>query len=81
MHEERVLMKKPLLALSIIASIASSGFAGAGSEANRFEGVEVSIPVLSHDYYLGKNSGATHYWHGENRDTLTCPGLSYQSLC
>ncbi len=62
-------MKKPLLALSIIASIASSGFAGAGSEANRFEGVEVSIPVLSHDYYLGKNSGATHYWHGENRDT------------
>jgi alkyl sulfatase BDS1-like metallo-beta-lactamase superfamily hydrolase len=62
-------MKRSLLALSISAATALSGFAATGSEANRFEGVEVSIPVLSHDYYLGKNSGATHYWHGENRDT------------
>ncbi len=61
--------KSPALALSIIVAMAFGGFAVAGSEANRFEGVEVSIPVLSHDYYLGKNSGATHYWHGENRDT------------
>ena len=29
----------------------------------------MSIPTLSHDYYLGENSGATHYWHGEDRDT------------
>ncbi|MFQ5992405.1 MAG: alkyl sulfatase dimerization domain-containing protein [Nitrospiraceae bacterium] len=36
---------------------------------DRFEGVEVTIPTLSHDYYLGENSGATHYWHGEDRDT------------
>lgn len=34
---------------------------------NRFEGVQVSIPHLSHDYYLGKGSGATHYWHGDDR--------------
>jgi len=61
-------MKIPLLTVSIIATVVISGLAVAGSEANRFEGVEVSIPVLSHDYYLGKNSGATHYWHGENRD-------------
>jgi linear primary-alkylsulfatase len=39
------------------------------AEIDRFEGVEISIPVLSHDYYLGKGSGATHYWHGEDRDT------------
>ena len=61
-------MKKSLLALSIVVTLALAGFPAAGREANRFEGVEVSIPVLSHDYYLGKNSGATHYWHGENRD-------------
>ena len=61
-------MKKSLLALSIVATLAFAGFAATGREANRFEGVEVSIPVLSHDYYLGKGSGATHYWHGENRD-------------
>jgi hypothetical protein len=62
-------MKKSLPALSMTATIAFTVIAVAGSEANGFEGVEVSIPVLSHDYYLGKNSGASHYWHGENRDT------------
>ncbi len=47
----------------------SAASSAMSNDANRFEGVEVSIPVLSHDYFLGKNSGATHYWHGENRDT------------
>ncbi len=62
-------MKKTIIALFILAFASSGAFAIAENTKNRFEGVEVSIPVLSHDYYLGKNSGATHYWHGENRDT------------
>ncbi|MCZ6835660.1 MAG: MBL fold metallo-hydrolase, partial [Planctomycetota bacterium] len=57
------------LALSLGLSCTLGSLAVAQEEANRFEGIEVSIPVLSHDHYLGKNSGATHYWHGENRDT------------
>jgi alkyl sulfatase BDS1-like metallo-beta-lactamase superfamily hydrolase len=57
------------LTLTIVGSILLSGNALASDKIDRFEGVEISIPVLSHDYYLGKNSGATHYWHGENRDT------------
>jgi alkyl sulfatase BDS1-like metallo-beta-lactamase superfamily hydrolase len=58
-----------LLALSIIGCVSISCLTAAQSATDRFEGVEVSIPALSHDYYLGKNSGATHYWHGENWDT------------
>ncbi len=62
------IIKQTILVLSIIVSASVSELAAAESEANRFEGVEVTIPPLSHDYFLGKNSGATHYWHGENRD-------------
>jgi hypothetical protein len=54
--------------MSIVATLIS-GYSVSASESNRFVGVEISIPVLSHDYYLGEGSGATHYWHGENRDT------------
>lgn len=58
-------MKKAILALSVITAFSFNFLAVAK---DRFEGIDVSIPVLSHDYYLGKSSGATHYWHGENRD-------------
>ena len=40
-------MKKVPLAFSIIATTAFGGFAVAESDANRFEGVGVSIPVLA----------------------------------
>jgi alkyl sulfatase BDS1-like metallo-beta-lactamase superfamily hydrolase len=59
-------MNKVIVALFVVACVSLSVFAIAESGANRFEGVEVSIPVLSHDYYLGKDSGATHYWHGND---------------
>ena len=59
-------MKTKILILSVAAVLSFSGFVTAK---DRFEGIEISIPTLSHDYYLGKDSGATHYWHGENRDT------------
>jgi alkyl sulfatase BDS1-like metallo-beta-lactamase superfamily hydrolase len=73
-------MKNKLMALMIGIVASVSGCSDPASEANRveavatgganrFDEVEITIPVLSHDYYLGKNSGATHYWHGEDRDT------------
>ncbi|MBM7038056.1 alkyl/aryl-sulfatase [Vibrio ulleungensis] len=62
-------MKQALLTLAVLstASITTSVMAGNNHE-SRYEGVEVGIPTLSHDYYLGKDSGATHYWHGNNQD-------------
>jgi alkyl sulfatase BDS1-like metallo-beta-lactamase superfamily hydrolase len=58
-----------LMALVVVTAASISGYVESASDSTRFEGVEVTIPVLSHDYYLGENSGATHYWHGEDRDT------------
>jgi len=60
--------KLDLIALSVLVALSSSALASSSDAADRFEGVEVTIPALSHDHYLGENSGATHYWHGENRD-------------
>jgi alkyl sulfatase BDS1-like metallo-beta-lactamase superfamily hydrolase len=62
-------MNPTTLTLTIVGGILLIGNALASDKMDRFAGVEVSNPVLSHDYYLGENSGATHYWHGENRDT------------
>ena len=73
-------MKNTLIALIIIAATSTSGCSdpasvtdrddvGSVSATDRFAGLEITIPSLSHDYYLGKNSGATHYWHGDDRDT------------
>jgi alkyl sulfatase BDS1-like metallo-beta-lactamase superfamily hydrolase len=59
-------MKK--INLAILTLVAAS-FTGLAIAKDRFKGIDVSIPALSHDYYLGKNSGAIHYWHGEDRDT------------
>ena len=61
-------MKKSLVTsvLLFFSLYSFSTFALAQNDSKRFEGVEVSIPVLSHDYYLGKDSGATHYWHGND---------------
>lgn len=62
-------MKKTLICLSIAAAILVTGTVIAkDSNGQRFENVEVTIPTLSHDYYLGENSGATHFWHGDNKD-------------
>jgi alkyl sulfatase BDS1-like metallo-beta-lactamase superfamily hydrolase len=52
--------------LSGIISVSLCSFSNAENSGDRFEGVEATIPVLSHDYYLGKNSGAKHYWHGND---------------
>ncbi|MGY5449962.1 alkyl/aryl-sulfatase [Agarivorans sp. MS3-6] len=60
-------MKKTTIALSAVLAIGLANVASAGTE-HRFDNVEVTIPTLSHDYYLGKDSGATHYWHGENQN-------------
>jgi len=73
-------MKNILIAMITIAAASTSGCSDpasvtdhvdvvSASITDRFEGVEITIPPLSHDYYLGKDSGATHYWHGEDRDT------------
>lgn len=58
--------KTSILALFILVA---TSFSDLAITEGRFEDVDASIPVLSHDYYLGKGSGATHYWHGEDRDT------------
>lgn len=64
-------MNKTLLTLSIAGAMSLSGLAIAhDNEANRFDNVEVTIPTLSHDYYLGEGSGATHFWHGSDKDML-----------
>ena len=60
-------MKKSFLGFSILTAIAFSSVATA-SDSHRFDNVEVNIPTLSHDHYLGEGSGATHYWHGDNKD-------------
>ena len=68
-------MKLKLIVLMTIAALISgcsepaSEVTSPAAEIDRFKGVEVTIPALSHDYYLGEGSGATHYWHGEDRDT------------
>ncbi|WP_259649839.1 alkyl/aryl-sulfatase [Shewanella sp. c952] len=65
------MMNKTLLTLSIAGAMSLSGLAIAhDNEANRFDNVEVTIPTLSHDYYLGEGSGATHFWHGSDKDML-----------
>ena len=67
-------MKKTTIALSVVFATGLINMAYAATE-HRFDGVEVTIPTLSHDYYLGKDSGATHYWHGANQDmTWTTTG-------
>ncbi len=62
-------MNSQLMALILVTVASVSACVESASDFDRFEGVELTIPVLSHDHYLGKNSGATHYWHGEDRDT------------
>ncbi|MGF1696836.1 MBL fold metallo-hydrolase [Vibrio lamellibrachiae] len=74
-------MKKTLLATALLATTLSPiSLAMSSPDAvqqlqsqDRFSNVEVTIPTLSHDYYLGEGSNATHYWHGENRDTKWIP--------
>ncbi|MEW6996958.1 alkyl/aryl-sulfatase [Colwelliaceae bacterium BS250] len=62
-------MKKSIITLSILlASTFSHISVAADNNINRFDDVNVNIPTLSHDYYLGKGSGATHFWHGDNKD-------------
>ncbi len=65
-------MKKTIIGFSIATAIALSATATAGDQ-HRFDNVEVKIPTLSHDYYLGEGSGATHFWHGENKDMKWIP--------
>ena len=59
-------MKRTILTMILVSAI---GFSGIAPAKDRFDGIDITIPALSHDYYLGKDSGATHYWHGEDRDT------------
>jgi alkyl sulfatase BDS1-like metallo-beta-lactamase superfamily hydrolase len=59
-------MKRLFATLFLFALATVSPLTLAQDSADRFEGVEATIPVLSHDYYLGKDSGATHYWHGND---------------
>ncbi|MDR9826232.1 alkyl sulfatase dimerization domain-containing protein [Vibrio sp. FNV 38] len=62
-------MIKPLLTLSVLVM---SAFAASSSASklhqHRYADVDVTIPTLSHGYYLGTGSNATHYWHGEDKD-------------
>ena len=63
------IMNKSIITLSVLLATSFSGIAAAGEDHNhRFDGVNVDIPTLSHDYYLGENSGATHFWHGDTKD-------------
>ncbi|RKF17432.1 MBL fold metallo-hydrolase [Alginatibacterium sediminis] len=69
-------MKKSILALSVLLASSLTLPAKAGANhGHRFDDVSVTIPTLSHDYYLGEGSGATHFWHGDNKDmTWTATG-------
>jgi alkyl sulfatase BDS1-like metallo-beta-lactamase superfamily hydrolase len=66
-------MKKSIIALSILLTTSLANVSMAVESNNRFNNVNVNIPTLSHDYYLGKDSGATHFWHGENKDMKFTP--------
>ncbi|WP_411991769.1 alkyl/aryl-sulfatase [Agarivorans sp. DSG3-1] len=67
-------MKKTSIALSVLIASGLANLAVAGdNHSHRFDDVEITIPTLSHDYYLGEDSGATHYWHGENQDMKWIP--------
>jgi alkyl sulfatase BDS1-like metallo-beta-lactamase superfamily hydrolase len=59
-------MKKLNFILFVLIASCLSTLAFAADTANRFKGVKATHPVLSHDYYLGKGSGAEHYWHGND---------------
>lgn len=62
-------MKKSIITLSVLLATSFANFSMAADNHNhRFDDVGVNIPTLSHDYYLGENSGATHFWHGDNKD-------------
>ncbi|MGR5119137.1 alkyl/aryl-sulfatase [Vibrio astriarenae] len=67
-------MKKSILTLSVLASsILTASVAASDLHQHRYADVDVTIPTLSHDYYLGEGSTATHYWHGENKDMTWTP--------
>ncbi|WP_392339580.1 alkyl/aryl-sulfatase [Moritella marina] len=69
-------MKRSIITLSVLLATSLSSTVSAGdNHQHRFDGVNVDIPTLSHDYYLGQNSGATHFWHGDTKDmTFTRTG-------
>ena len=68
-------MKKSILTVSLLLATSFSANTFADSHNHRFDDVDVNIPTLSHDYYLGQGSGATHFWHGDNKDmTFTATG-------
>lgn len=61
-------MNKSILTLSVllisfIAAISSKS--AVAHHSYHFDKANITIPTLSHDYYLGEKSGATHFWHGE----------------
>ncbi|MDR9828911.1 alkyl sulfatase dimerization domain-containing protein [Vibrio sp. FNV 38] len=64
-------MKKTIIALSLLTATYALAHVHTNSadSIDRYEGVEVTIPTLSHDYYHGEDSGLTHYWHGNKADT------------
>ncbi|WP_119969131.1 alkyl/aryl-sulfatase [Shewanella japonica] len=67
-------MKRSVITLSVLlATSFSSTTLAADTHQHRFDGVSVDIPTLSHDYYLGENSGATHFWHGDTQDMTFIP--------
>ncbi|AAZ26986.1 alkyl/aryl-sulfatase [Colwellia psychrerythraea] len=67
-------MKKSIITLSLLLACSLLNTSNAvTNQKDRFEDVSVNIPTLSHDYYLGKGSGATHFWHGDNKDMSFTP--------
>ncbi|MGF1722491.1 MBL fold metallo-hydrolase [Vibrio kyushuensis] len=52
--------------LAPIAFASTSTSALDNSQVDRFANAEVTIPHLSHSYYLGEDSKADHFWHGED---------------
>lgn len=58
-------MKKSIFTLLILLTTVFATVASATTHYHRFDDRNVAIPTLSHDYYLGENSGASHFWHGE----------------
>ncbi|MGF1763915.1 alkyl/aryl-sulfatase [Aliivibrio kagoshimensis] len=61
-------MKNSTIALAVLVATSFSAASIAEIQHQRFENAKVKIPTLSHDYYLGQDSGATHFWHGNNKD-------------
>lgn len=68
-------MKRSLINTLVITTLLSPALVLAksanDSNKHRFQDTSVNISTLSHQHYLGENSKASHFWHGEDDGAIS----------